>query len=349
MVKAVNSLERVSLILQHKEADRVPVYPLLSGISRKLIGESYKDWGTKAEITAKALIKATEDYGLDCICTLTDLSVEAADYGQEIIFPENEAAHPNFNNHLLKGISDFSKIKKINPRETPRMSEHIKLCKLLVDAKGTETPIIAFIFGPLGILSMLRGQENLYMDLYDYPEEVKKAMETLTEMLMDYCDALMETGVHAIMIDTLFASRSIMRKEMWMEFEGHYVERIAKHVHDKGCMFMIHNCGQGIYFDVQIEAMKPDAISFLHIPDDCKSYEEVKEKYGSVTTLIGYVPPTWIVSAKPEEVEEECRKEIDTMKKDGGFILATGCEYPANTSFDNAEVMVRVAKEYGEY
>jgi hypothetical protein len=28
----MTSLERVSMILQHKEADRVPVYPLLNGL-----------------------------------------------------------------------------------------------------------------------------------------------------------------------------------------------------------------------------------------------------------------------------------------------------------------------------
>ena len=45
--------------------------------------------------------------------------------------------------------------------------------------------------------------------------------------LMDYYDALMDTGVHAVMIDTLFASQSIMSKSMWLEFEGEYVRKLA--------------------------------------------------------------------------------------------------------------------------
>jgi uroporphyrinogen decarboxylase len=98
-----------------------------------------------------------------------------------------------------------------------------------------------------------------------------------------------------------------------------------------------------------IITIQPEAISFLHIPDDCKSYSEAKEKYGSKVTLIGCVPPPWIMSASPEEVYEECKNEIDIFRKNGGYILATGCEYPANASFENAEVMVRAAKEYGKY
>lgn len=345
----MTALERVAMTIQHKEADRVPVYPLLNGISRKLVNASYKDWALNSDITAEAYCKVTEKFGLDVIVTLTDLSVEAGDYGQELIFPENEAAHPDHNNQYLKGIEDYAKIEPINPRITPRMSEHIKLCDKLVKAKGKEYPIVAFVFGPLGILSMLRGQAQIFMDILDDADAVKKAVEAISQTLIDYSDALIETGVHAIMFDTLFASQSIMSKEMWKEFEGVYIKKIAQHVHDKGCMVMIHNCGNGIYFDAQIEMMKPEGISFLHLPDDCRSGEEMKKKYGDVTTLIGHVDPTWIIRAKEEDVRAECRRQIDLYKKDGGFILATGCEYPANAPFDNAEIMIDEAKTYGRY
>lgn len=342
-------IERVALALQNKEADRVPVYPIVSGVTRKLVGASYKEWATNAEVTAKALIKATEDYGLDVICTLTDLSVEAEDFGQKLIYPEKEAAHPDFDNHLIKDAKDYAKVKAIDPTKAPRMSEHIKLCDILVKEKGQDYPIVAFTFAPLGLLSMLRGQANLFMDLIMHPNEVKAALEPITETYIKYFDALIDTGVHAIMLDTLFASKTIMSKQMWMEFEGHLVERLAKHIHDRGCMVMLHNCGNGIYFDVQIETMKPEAISFCHLPDDCKTMEEVKEKYGKVTTLIGHVEPTMVVTASLDDIEAECKKQIDAYKKDGGFILATGCEFPANATLEAAELMVRVANEYGKY
>ena len=36
----MNSIERVVTSLNHKEPDRVPVYPILSGVTRKLVGAS---------------------------------------------------------------------------------------------------------------------------------------------------------------------------------------------------------------------------------------------------------------------------------------------------------------------
>lgn len=345
----MTALERVGMTLQHKEADRVPVYPLLNGISRKLVNASYRDWTLNSDITAEAYCKVTEQFGLDAIVTLTDLSLEAGDFGQELVYPENEAAHPNFHNHLLKGTEDYGRVQPLDFRKGYRMMEHVRLCDKLVKAKGKEYPVVAFVFGPLGILSMMRGQASIFMDILDDPDAVKEAVRAINQTLMDYVDALIDTGVHAIMLDTLFASQSIMSKTMWKEFEGVYVKELADRIHSRDCMVMIHNCGNGIYFDAQIEMMKPEAISFLHLPDDCRSREELKAKYGKVTTLIGHVDPTWIINAPEEEVRKECRSQIDVYKKDGGFILATGCEYPANADFRNAEVMIEEAKTYGRY
>lgn len=345
----MTSLERVQLIMAHKEADHVPVYPLINSISRTYIGIDYAKWSQDTDLCAESIIKATEALDLDIICSLVDLSVEAADFGQPIVYPTNAAAHPDYNNRLVKSITDYQNVVSVNPRKTQRMSEHIRLCDKLVQAKGKEKPVIAFVFAPLGVLSMLRGPQNMFMDIIDDPDAIHTGLKAITQTLIDYCTALLETGVHGIMLDTLYASQSIMSKQMWDGLEGPYVEELSNHIHAQGGMVLLHNCGNKPYFDVQIQRMKPNAISFLHLPDDCQSYHELKHKYGQRITLIGCVSPSFIMDATPEEVELECKQEIDQLKAGGGFILATGCEYPANSSDANARVMVKTAQTYGRY
>ena len=51
----------------------------------------------------------------------------------------------------------------------------------------------------------------------------------------------------------------------------------------------------------------------------------------------------------PEKVEAECKANIDAMAKGGGFMLATGCELISPDAFDNARLMVDIAKTYGAY
>lgn len=345
----MNSIERVTMALNHQEPDRVPVYPLINSISMKYLGYNYREWTLDPHKCAQSIIKATEECDVDVICTLVDLSVEAADWGMEIDYPEDKAAGPGLGKEIIKTPEDYDKIKVINPLETERMSKYIEMTKELVAAKGSEKPVVAFVFGPLGILSMLRGLSEMLMDTFAAKEQMHRALENITETLMVFIDALMDAGAPAIMFDTLYASRTIMSPKMWKELEGPYIKRLADHVHERGCMVMIHNCGEGIYFKEQIEYMHPEAISYLYIPADCKSMEEMKEKYGMQTTLIGMLNPGDLMAWSEEELRENCRKQIDLLAKDGGFILATGCEYPAPLDDHYAKVMVEEAKTYGVY
>lgn len=345
----MNSYERVAAALSHQETDRVPVYPILSGVTRKLVNATYEQWATDAKVCAEAFIKSTEMFDIDCVVTLIDLSVECDAWGQKIIYPENEAARPDYSNSIVKDIEDYAKIRKVDYRKSRRMMMHIDVCRRLVDRLKGEKPVVAFVFGPLGVLSMLRGQQDMYMDLYDDPDAVLAAVREVNETLKDYVAALCDTGVDAVMLDTLFASGSIMSKELWYKTEGVFVKELAEVIRQKNCLTMVHNCGKRVYFDVQIETMKPAAISFLYPPDDCKDFAECKEKYGDKVTLIGCVTPANAVIGTDEEWDAQCREHIDAMAKGGGFILATGCEYPANASFDRAQRMIEIAKTYGRY
>lgn len=346
----MNSLERVNAILNHKEADHVPVYPLVNSISWKYTGITYKEWTLNPEKCAESIIKATDELDLDVVCTLVDLSVEAADWGMEVNYFDNMAAMPT-EDKLIKTVEDYKKVEVINPRETERMSKMIQLTKLLADHYKGEKPIVAFVFGPMGILSMMRGMEQLMMDCLRKPgkEYMVEAMDKITDTLIDYCDALIEAGADAIMFDTLFSSKTIMRASMWDKFEGPFVQKLAEHVHGKGVAVMIHNCGDGIYLKEQIERMHPEAVSLLYLSPDSSSMQEMKELYGGVTTFIGHIDPGYLMVCDEASLREKCREMIDAYKKDGGFILATGCEYPAVLDDHFARVMVEEAKTYGAY
>lgn len=345
----MNSIERISALLSHKPADRVPVYPILCGINRKLVNASYPEWSTNAEVCANGFLKTVEEFDIDCVVTLIDLSVECDAWGQRIIYPENEAAHPDFDHPRIADIEDYASIQRVDWQGSARMRMHVDVVRRLKQALRGKKPVIAFVFGPLGTLSMLRGQQNLYMDLYDDPDAVRDATARVAETLAEYVGALCDAGADAIMWDTLFASGSVMSKAMWRDMEAEPMKRLSQVVRDHGCINMVHNCGQRIYFDAQIEAIQPAAISFLYPPDDCASFAECKQKYGEQVALIGCVTPANAVIGTDEEWDQQCRDQIDAMAKGGGFMLATGCEYPANATFDRARRMIEIAKTYGSY
>jgi uroporphyrinogen decarboxylase len=349
---SMTSLERVGAALQFKEADRVPAVPLVCGASRRVYGTTYAEWSQDGELAAKCMLQAHDLIGFDGLLTLVDLSVEAADLGQEMVYPLEDTAHPDYNNHFIKDVEDYLKIERIDVAKAPRMQEMIKYCDILMNDRGATTPVMGFVYGPLGILSMMRGAETLFRDCMKKNNRpyVMKASELITDVLCDYIKAMAATGVHAIVLDTLFASQTIMRKELWMEIEGPFAKRLADTIRECGSMVMVHNCGNGIYFDVQIETMKPVCISFAYEPDDCKDLAETKAKWGDKTCLAGTVSPAqYAFLGTQEDMRQECKRQIELMGKGGGFILATGCEFPPNGSLMNAIAMMEAAEMYGKY
>ncbi len=338
--------ERITAMLNKQPIDRVPAYPLINSVSRLATGINYEEWTKDVHKCAESIIKTTRELDLDCACTLVDLSVEAADFGQELLYFEDKAACPSHEMRVISSVEEYAKLPHIDINKAPRMKEHVELCDILVKELGKDIPVVAFVFGPLGIVSMLRGQEDMFMDLYTDPDEVKKAVQVVSDVLCEWIDQLCATGIDAVMFDTLYASQSIMSCEMWQEFEGDFMVRIADRVRANGCMVMIHNCGQGAYFDEQIEAMKPVLFSFNHPPRGCANMQEAVEKYADKLILTGTIDPGWFMTATEESLEQRVKEELDIFAPSQRFILSTGCEFPACLDFTFPKKMVEMAKAY---
>ena len=73
-------------------------------------------------------------------------------------------------------------------------------------------------------------------------------------------------------------------------------------------------------------------------------------KWGDKVTIIGYASPAeYAFLGTPEDMRQECKKEIEELGANGRFILATGCEFPPNGSLMNAFAMMEAAELYGKY
>ncbi len=344
-------LERFVAATQFEEADRVPCVPLICGASRRVYGCSYEEWSTNADLCARALLQTQELLEYDGILTEIDLNVEAADLGQETLFPTDDQASSDFQNALIKNPDDYTtKLKPVDPSRTKRMSEHLRMCDILMNERGKNVPIFGFVYGPLGVLSVMRGPELLFMDCMKYREEVHHALSVITTVLEDYIRALAGTGIHAIWVETLFGCHKQMSEKFWLGMEGVYLKRLAAVTRECGLMLIAHSSGVDFFLDAHMEAMAPDAMSCAWVPDGCSGWVDAKEKYAKKVCFMGHVPAIDLLYlGGPREVTEECRKEIREMARGGGFVLAPGWEFPYNASLLNAKAMMDAAVSFGKY
>jgi len=343
----LSPIERLITAFRHKEPDHVPCGTLLGGAYRQLTGASFPDFSLDADVAIEAGLLGVELIGGDVALLGLDLTVEASDFGQATIYPKNSTAHPDYSQPLLKDWTDYRKLKRIDLGSAPRMQKVIKMARRSMEEKGLSTAFVPIVSSPLSVLAMMRSAENVFKDCVLHPAEVMAAAETITAVLIDYINALCDTGLIIIAPDMLFAAKTGLGKELWEKIEGPWGREIAAVIHRRGCAVAIHNCGDGPYFDSMIKFMAPEAISFARLPEDCKDRKELKKRYGDQTVLIGNVETNTLYHGSPHQVMEECRRVIDDLAQGGGFILAPGCEYPPNANLMNAVVLVETARLYG--
>jgi len=350
IAQQLTSIERVGLAMQHKEPDRVPVAPLASGAARRVLGVTYAEYAQDAELAIEAQTQWLDLTGSDAVCCFLDLSVEAHDFGQAVKFPIEDTPQAVFRDPLIKTVDDYARLPVIDPRRTTRMSNNLRYLQGMVERVGKEKVVMGFIYGPLSTLAMMRSAEKLLLDCMRTPEKVHEGLEIVTEVLLDYVDAQIDRGPIGIVMDTLFASGSIMSRSLWQKMEAPYVARIAKRIHDAGRAILIHNCGNNPYFDVQIEAMQPEGMSIAYLPNECPTYLDLKKTWGDKVMIVGILDPSGVLFAgTPQTVKEAAKEQISALAPGGGFLLSSGCEFPPNASLLNAIAMVEAANEYGLY
>jgi uroporphyrinogen-III decarboxylase len=75
---------------------------------------------------------------------------------------------------------------------------------------------------------------------------------------------------------------------------------------------------------------------------------QAKKILGNVSCIVGNVPTSVVITARPELVKETCRKLIETCAPGGGYILAGGASIDKG-NIPNLKAMMAAAYEYGVY
>lgn len=129
------------------------------------------------------------------------------------------------------------------------------------------------------------------------------------------------------------------------------MKKITKMCKEAGIPTMLHSCGKEKWL-VELFSKETDlnSINPLELPPmgDC-DLKEIKETFGDKIALMGNINTSWLIEAKPEEVEMVSKHIIDIAGKNGGFILSTGDQVGRDTPFENISAIIRSAREYGKY
>jgi uroporphyrinogen-III decarboxylase len=200
---------------------------------------------------------------------------------------------------------------------------------------------------PFDILAdTLRGTKGILLDLYRQPEKVLKAMDRITQMNIDVgLEGINMSGKPIVFFalhkgDDTFMSGKQFEKFYWPTFR-----KVILGLIEDGAVPLLFAEGK---YDNRLEIIKDLPKGKVIWYFDRTDMFRAKKILGDNACISGNVPASLLITGKPKEVKEYCRKLIEVCGEGGGFILTGGASIDKGDP-DNLRVMTEAVMEYGIY
>lgn len=182
----------------------------------------------------------------------------------------------------------------------------------------------------------------MLMDTIEDPDFVHELMKFATEVVRNMGDTLIEAGFTPSLGEAA-ASCSLISPHIYQEFIKPYHKELCSYFRSKKRFMSLHICGK---IDPIMEDILDTGI-FLFSLDAGSSLEKFHQVAGDKLVIMGNVPTTHFSSGSREEMEASIRQCIETAAGDGGYILASGCEIPLNSTEDRIDHFFEYSRQYG--
>jgi len=219
---------------------------------------------------------------------------------------------------------------------------------LLRSESGTVSAISGILKAPMDILAdKLRGYIGLCLDLVERPEKVLAACEALmphlTHVALSGADPEKNVPIGLWMHRGCvpFVSREHFERFYWPTLKP-----IIEEIWSRGHQVLFYAEGN---WDAHLESFAelPDGAIVYHV--DKGDIFDVHSVLGKKFCISGGIPNFLLSYGTEQEVRDYCRKLIDGVARDGGYIMDAGAIMQNDTKAENLRAMTEFAREYGVY
>ena len=156
---------------------------------------------------------------------------------------------------------------------------------------------------------------------------------------------MQQTGNPLIFMPLHKGADGFLSDEQFRKFYWPTLKQVIEGLIEGGCIPYIALEGR---WDSRLEIMQdiPEAKTLWLV--DQSDIQKVRDTIGKKACIAGNVPSSLLKLATTDEVKAYCKKLIDTVGKDGAYILANGAFFD-EAKPENVKAMVEFSKEYGVY
>jgi len=190
----------------------------------------------------------------------------------------------------------------------------------------------------------LRGTKGLMLDMYRRPDLVHRACEKILPLEIERgITSARRTNSKLVFIPLHKGLDGFMSGEQFLTFYWSYLRELIVGLIDAGLtpyVFWEGDCTSRLPYITNIPAGK--AIYRFEATDMMKAKDYLRDK----VCIRGNVPITLLSTGSPDEVRAYCKKLIEYVGKDGGFILDSSAHI-TDAKAENVKAMFESTIEFG--
>jgi len=213
---------------------------------------------------------------------------------------------------------------------------------------GTVSAIAGILKAPFDILAdKLRGYIGLTMDVIERPGKVMAACEALAPHLAHVAHTSADpTGTVPIGFWMHRGCVPFVTPDTFDRFYWATLKPVIQELWSQGHQVLFYAEGDWNYH-LDRFAELPDRSIVYHV--DRADIFEVHRKLGEKFCLSGGIPNVLLALGAPGEVREYCRKVIEGVARDGGYILDASAIVQNAAKIENIRAMTEAGREFGQY
>lgn len=224
----------------------------------------------------------------------------------------------------------------------------VKQIELLRDESGTVSAIAGILKAPFDILAdKLRGYLGLVADLFERPKKILAACEAMMPHLLHVAlsgadpNKNVPIGFWMHRGCVPFVSKEHFDKLYWPTIKP-IVEELWAHGHQ--VLFYAEGNWNA---HLKSFAELPEGSIVYHV--DQADIFEVHRVLGHKFCISGGIPNYLLSFGTPQEVRDYCKKVIDGVARDGGYIMDASAIIQDDAKVENIKAMTEFTREYGAY
>jgi len=223
-----------------------------------------------------------------------------------------------------------------------------KQIELLRTQSGTVSAIAGILKAPFDIIAdKLRGYLGLLTDLFERPAKVLAACEAMMPHLLHVAlsgadpDKNVPIGFWMHRGCVPFVSHEHFNKFYWPTLKP-----IIEEIWARGHQVLFYAEGN---WNAHLKSFAelPEKSIVYHV--DQADIFEVHKALGDKFCVSGGIPNFLLSYGTPQEVRDYCKKVIDGVARDGGYIMDAGAIMQDDTKVENVRAMTELTREYGVY